>query len=124
MDSVVTGLFDLSKAFDMVNHKLLLGEMEAIGIRGVSNDWFASYFKKTHHIVVNFDANGDGYIERQASSRALIKIEGGGCPRCRFWVQRCTFYYKKSPHQSKFCKISVNYNNTLHSSCKAIVIID
>lgn len=79
MDSVVTGLFDLRKAFDMVNHKLLLGKMEAMGIRGVANDWFASYFEKLHHIVVNFDANG--VHARHASSRALIKKRGGrGAP--------------------------------------------
>lgn len=30
----VTGLFYLSKAFDIVNQELLLGEMKAMGIHG------------------------------------------------------------------------------------------
>lgn len=80
MDSVVTGLFYLSKVFDMVHDKLLLGEMEAMEIRGFANDWFASYFEKIHHIVVNFDANSGGSIEKHASSRALIKKGGGSAP--------------------------------------------
>lgn len=81
MNSVVTGLFDLSKVFDMVHHKLLLGKMEAMEIRGFANDWFASYFEKIRHIMVNFDTNSGGSIEKHASSRALIKRGGGGVPQ-------------------------------------------
>ena len=34
---------DLSKAFDMLNHQVLLCKLDKIGIRGISNTWFESY---------------------------------------------------------------------------------
>ena len=42
---------DLQKAFDTVDHKILLAKLNLYGIRGVSNDWFKSYLSNCNQYV-------------------------------------------------------------------------
>ena len=46
------GVFsDLQKAFDTVDHQILLAKFNHYGIRGVSNDWFKSYLSNRNQYV-------------------------------------------------------------------------
>ena len=54
---------DLQKAFDTVDHQILLAELNHYGIHGILNDWFKSYLSNCSQYVS---------INRYESSLAVI----------------------------------------------------
>ena len=51
-DMYTTGIFmDISKAFDTIDHGILLQKLYHYGFRGVSNEWFCNYLNNRKQFV-------------------------------------------------------------------------
>ena len=58
--SLAIGVFvDFQKAFDTVNHEILLKKMHHYGVRGITNDWFRSYLTNRKQYVSIDGTNSD-----------------------------------------------------------------
>jgi hypothetical protein len=76
----VTGLFfDLSKAYDVTDHDILLDKLDSYGIRGVSNIWFRScLLNRCQFVEIK---NTDGSVKTSYNSTCRI-VKYGRCYFC------------------------------------------
>ena len=57
--SFCAGVFiDLKKAFDTVDHELLVEKLNVYGIRGVANKWLQNYLaNRKQYVVITYDCS-------------------------------------------------------------------
>ena len=73
--SVLSIYLDFSKAFDSINHDILLNKLHQYGIRGSANDWFKSYLtNRKQYVFIN---------DKKSTTRP---IPGVPHPRDPYWV--------------------------------------
>jgi hypothetical protein len=72
--STIDIFLDLSYAYDVINHKILLDKLEAYGIRGVVNQCFESYLTGCRQCVeIKYIGNKKTISEKCLSGLKEIK---------------------------------------------------
>ena len=66
--------FDLSKAYDVLDHNILLFKLEAYGIRGMVNQWFKSYLtNRKQYVEIKYMGNTSRNLEKFTYSLKEMK---------------------------------------------------
>ena len=78
----LTGVIDLGKAFDTVDHELLLEKLREYGLEGMELVWFQDYLSNRTQVVWP----GTGFFSQIPVHCPLV------CRRAQVWVHFCLFY--------------------------------
>ena len=72
--NIAIGVFvDFQKAFDTVNHEILLRKLEHYGVRGIANKWFSSYLaKRQQYVSINGSVSQTRYVEHGVPQGSVL----------------------------------------------------
>ena len=123
-EAICNIFLDLSKAFDTVNHQILLQKLYRYGIRGVPLQWFKSYLESRTQNVKVENAKSNPLSQGSTLGPLLFLIYINDTPNClekaniRTFADDTTLFYSSNSLQDLEKTINEEFNHLL-SYCSA-----
>ena len=115
-ETTMSVFLDLSKAFDTINHKLLLSKLEFYGIRGIALDWFKNYLANRKQYVIYNNKTSDnlditcGVPQKSVLGPLLFIVYTNDLPDCIEGAETILF-----ADDTTICQSSDNIELLYHS---------